>query len=271
MTPYASEYEGVRLLSGTVDAAGRTMGVYLFGAGGLLIDTGSSRMIAQLTPVLRTWNLEQAVLTHYHEDHSGMGRWLTEHWNLPVLAAEATRRIVAEDAPLPDYRKAVWGPRPGFETRPLPGVVDAGIYRFHVIPTPGHSADHVSLYEPRQGWLFAGDLYVTDHPRVSMAEEVTADLLASIRRVLDLDFRVLFCAHRGVLEDGREALKRKADYLERLRERVYQLREAGLGEEDIAQTLFPQPEPLEIWSSGDFSRLNLVRACLKTTGGKTGP
>ena len=38
-------------------------------------------------------------------------------------------------------------------------------FRFRVIHTPGHSADHIALYEPNRRWLFSGDLYLAPRLR----------------------------------------------------------------------------------------------------------
>ncbi len=109
---------------------------------------------------------------------------------------------------LPLYRRffgEVRGPlRPG-----TAGKVETERYAFDVIETPGHAADHVVLHEPRRGWLFAGDLYLGSRVVTIMRDESLPSLMASIRRVLELDFGTLFCAHAGPVPDGKAALRAK--------------------------------------------------------------
>ena len=50
-------------------------------------------------------------------------------------------------------------------------VIKTEHHNFQVIETPGHCPDHVSLYEPEQGWFFSGDLFVSEDQKVFRADE----------------------------------------------------------------------------------------------------
>ncbi|MEW6547192.1 MAG: MBL fold metallo-hydrolase [Bacillota bacterium] len=44
----------------------------------------------------------------------------------------------------------------------IPDRLYTGRYRFAVLHTPGHSDDHICLLEPDEGWLFSGDLFLSE-------------------------------------------------------------------------------------------------------------
>ncbi len=68
-----------------------------------------------------------------------------------------------------------------------------------VLATPGHTLDHMSLYHPATGVLFAGDALNTRKSRVQITPKViTADVAAANRsalRLLNLQPEVIACGH----------------------------------------------------------------------------
>ncbi len=64
-----------------------------------------------------------------------------------------------------------WGARSPARVGALPERLETPRFHFQVIHTPGHSADHVALFEPERGWLFLGDLYLAPKPRYLRADE----------------------------------------------------------------------------------------------------
>lgn len=236
------------------------MRVHLYYVDGLLVDTGPRRLadgfrrFVELLP-----GVEQVVLTHLHEDHSGMASEAVAA-GIPVYCHREAAPHTTRPVGLPLYRTAFWRtPRP-FVSRPLPERVETERYRFDVIPTPGHAAEHVVLHEPSQGWLFSGDLYLGTRVRTIMREESLPTLMQSIRRVLQLDFDTLFCAHVGPVPDGKAALQAKLDHLEELADKVRELAEQGLSVRAAAKRLFPAVQPMTIVSMGEYSPLHVVRS-----------
>jgi hypothetical protein len=77
----------------------------------------------------------------------------------------------------------------------------------------------------------------------------------------------VFCAHRGPVRDGREALRRKAGNLRGLRERIVELLRQGLPEKEIARRVVGREGFLTWVSRGRFSARNFVRAVARKPGG----
>lgn len=141
-------------------------------------------------------------------------------------------------------------------------MVSTARHRFEVIPTPGHSDDHVCFFEPHQRWLFSGDLFIHERARYLRVDEDVHQILASLRRVLALRPSLLACSHAGFIEDGYAAIERKIAYWETLLMQARALREAGLSVPQVTERLLG-PEGLATRvSRGHFSKQNLVRSLL---------
>lgn len=129
--------------------------------------------------------------------------------------------------------------------------------------TPGHTRAHTCLYEPDKGWLFSGDLYVTPQPKVSLWSESLSKYIISLKKVLTLDFDTLFCAHQGVVTNGRKKLEEKLEYLEMIQTEAVELYDRGYSPRVITKKLFPKKAKLERISFGAFSSLHLVRQLIR--------
>src|SRR5690625_7888835 len=73
---------------------GMTLKASLYFVDGLLIDTGTIRKKKQLVNILNDLPIEKVLLTHHHEDHSGLAHWLSREKNLPIRSEE--RRVGKE-------------------------------------------------------------------------------------------------------------------------------------------------------------------------------
>ena len=239
----------------------------------LLIDTGPPATARELLAWCRDREISRVVLTHHHEDHVGGAAALRRELGLPVLAPSGALPILLEGARVPPYRRAVWGRPECFRAELLGDLLEHGPYRFSVVPTPGHAFDHVCLFEEQRGWLVSGDLYVHEKVRYLRRIEIE-DLwthVDSLRRVLALEPELLICAHAGVIEDARGALRRKIVWWERLAERVRKLHRQGESPRRITRCLLGR-EGLLFWASfGDFSKKNLVRALVHRPSSGSGP
>ncbi len=230
--------------------------------GGLLIDAGPPPAAGALTAFCRERGVERVVLTHHHEDHSGGAARLAADLGLPVAAAASAVPLLAAGLRIPFYRRLVWGRPRRFRAEPLGPVVEAAGLRLEVVPTPGHAATHVCLFEPRRRWLFSGDLYV--HPRVRYLRRIE-DLdahLRSLRRVAALEPELLLCAHAGPVAGAGAALAAKIGWWEELGGRAAELAAAGLPAARITRRLLGREGLFTYLSGGDFSKRNLVRALL---------
>ncbi|MDW7990708.1 MAG: MBL fold metallo-hydrolase [Anaerolineae bacterium] len=233
---------------------------------GLLIDTGCPGTAGELLAWCRGQTVRQVVNTHHHEDHSGGDYWLQRELGLPIAAPEGALPILRNFPHLEFYRRLVWGQPRNLQVEPLGTTLETDRYQFLVVPTPGHSADHVCLFEPREGWLFSGDLFIHERARYIRREEDARQILRSLKKVLELEPRLLFCAHAGVVEDAVGAIRRKIAYWENLATQAQDLAGKGLPLTEITRRLLGPETLMTYLTGGDFSKQNLIASLLAADG-----
>lgn len=230
----------------------------------LLIDSGCAYTASELAAALEEIRLSTLVNTHTHEDHIGAnGRLQREKPALRILAHSKGLPILErprELQPLQPYQRLFWGwPEPCCaESIEEYGWVETAQYRFQVIYTPGHSQDHLCLYEPDAQWLFSGDLFVGGSDRALRRDYNIWDIIASLKRIAAMPIKALFPGSARVREEPRADLLAKVNYLEITGEKVLALHRQGWGLKAIAREVFGGPGWVEIVTLGHFSRRNLV-------------
>lgn len=237
--------------------------------GGVLIDSGFMRARKSLVQGLQGKPPELIVHTHSHEDHIGNSAFLKRTLGVQVMAPKASLVVIKNPAVMGYgvYRRLIWGIPEGLQAKPLGDCLETSGVRLLVIPTPGHSHDHVVFFEPERRWVFLGDLFLSVKVPCARPYENAHDLMASLKRVLELKPKLAFCYHKGVLKDPEAALKAKLAFLEGLRERILPLSERGLDAQAIARkVLGKDPWLLRAMTRGDFSGTHLVRSFLRAPG-----
>lgn len=239
------------------------MTVRCYAVDGLLIDAGLSTHTASVLAFARQQRVGRAVLTHHHEDHSG-GAAALRDTGLEVQASARTRTWMQRGFGTRLYQRVVWGRAVPSELDPLAERVETEHHRFDVLPAPGHCDDQVVLHEPEQGWLFAGDAFLAERVKYFRGDEDFAATVASLERLVALDFEALFCAHRPVVTGGKRALETKLQHLRDLEGRVRELHQRGASIREITRrVLGREPWLLYLFSAGDLSKANLVRSILQ--------
>jgi len=264
------DYGDVRYFRMARTVLGRAIywtGVYL--VDGLLVDSGPPNLAHDVRRLVSDLAVRHCVTTHHHEDHSGNHGLLAAELGITPLAhPNGVSRLAVADTHPQLYRRVAWGARPPVPAAPLGEGLETPRFRFRVIHTPGHATDHVALFEPERGWLFSGDLYLAPRLRYLRADEDVYAMIDSLRRVLAFEPRVLFCQHRGRVEQGAARLRDKLAFLVELGERIHELHGRGWSEAAIGRALPGSDFFWRLWTGGDFSKRNFVRAFLRTASAR---
>jgi glyoxylase-like metal-dependent hydrolase (beta-lactamase superfamily II) len=233
-----------------------------------LIDTGCAFTATEILRALEDFRLARVINTHSHEDHIGANGLLQKKQvGLQILAHPAALPVLADPRvrqPLHPYRRLFWGyPDPSTGQPLAHGTeIHSRKHCFQVIHTPGHSEDHLCLYEPQEGWLFTGDLFVGGRDHAMRAGTGVWEMIACLKRLAKLPARTLFPGSARVRENPSMELTGKAAYLEELGERVLQLHQEGRSVGEIAREVCGRPIWIEWITLNHFSRRELVLAYL---------
>ena len=258
-----SEHSGVRMINGSIRFKTIQLNVYCFETDGVLIDTGAWNLLEQFKPFFSKLDVDQIVLTHYHEDHSGCANYLQNLYNLPIYMSDLRREECTKKANYPLYRKLFWGNRPAFSAKEIGEQFMSRTSNWTVIETPGHTNDHLSFLNNTTGQLFTGDLFVTPKTKVVLKEESIPQIVKSIEKVLTYDFGEMYCNHMGFVKNGREALELKREYLLELCSKIQMMNDEGLSVEEINQLLFRKKYPIIRVSFGEWDSTHIVTSVLR--------
>src|SRR5690625_2617575 len=259
---YEKTVSNVHYINGIVQLGPVKLNVCAFSVDGVLIDTGSASIFPTFKPFLDAADVDQVVLTHHHEDHTGGAAYVQYERQLPIFMHHGKIASCKQRANYPLYRKLFWGVRRPFHAQPLGATFQSRTATWQVIETPGHASDHVSFINEKTGQLFSGDLYVYPKTRLILRNESIPQIIQSIETLLTYDFNEMFCCHAGYIKDGRKALQTKLDYLTELTERVYELAEKGLSEQEINRSIFPKIFPIIYFSFGEWHSKHIIRSIL---------
>lgn len=233
---------------------------------GLLVDCGPPATARELLSALSGERVEALALTHHHEDHSGGALLLRAERGLQPLIHPLGQPLLQHGFEQQSYRRLAWGRPPRLEAGALGRELRTRELRFEVLETPGHSPDHVCLFEPERGFVLTGDLFLAERLRYLRSDEDLVALQASLELVAGLGARQVFCAHRGLVPDGSASLRRKAAHLRELREAILDGLRRGEDEAALARRLVGPEGFLTYFSLGHFSARNFVRVVARGAG-----
>lgn len=236
---------------------------------GLLIDTGPRFAAKELCRILQKVAVEQIVLTHAHENQIGGLPTIMDQF--PAAKVYIARRAVPllQDPSLPSlqlYRRILWGkPQPWIGPVTILEEVDDRIvtsaYTFRIIETPGHTPDHIALFEPNQRWLFSGDVYLHGQDSAWIADADLFGVLCSLRTLASLHPERLFAADGRISRTPLPELHGKIGLLVQYARDVARMDALGLTADEMALRLFQKEAPIAFWTRGHYSSLHLIAAC----------
>lgn len=258
-----TEIHGVKMINGTVSLAGVALNVYSFVVDGVLIDTGPQSLAKYFQPILLEQDVDQVIITHHHEDHTGNAGFVQQRRQLPVYMHPKYIADCTQKADYPLYRKIFWGSRPPFQAKPISDSFASRTAQWKVIETPGHADDHIAFLNTETGQLFSGDLYVYDKVKVVLRNENLPLLIQSIQKVLTYDFSEMYCSHAGYIQDGRAALQRKLDHLLEMQYKILRLHQEGYTIEQIHKIIYPKKYPITFFSSGEWDSIHVIRSFIQ--------
>ncbi len=237
------------------------MSVHMYLVDGLLIDTGQRNMRKHVMRLLRDKKIRNIALTHHHEDHSANAAILRKHHGAVVYAHHLARRKMRRISPILPYQHLMWGRADAVEVETCPSVIKTPRYVFIPVHTPGHGKDHTVYLEQRNGRLFSGDLYLGDRIKYFRSDERITEQIASLDKVLQLDFDALFCGHRPTPSNGKTRIRQKLRFLVDIHGRIRDLYIKGYTEKAIIRRMRTGEDRFAKWlTMGNVSFANLVRS-----------
>ena len=234
---------------------------------GLMVDSGCRHTVDELLAALEPGPVHTIVNTHTHEDHIAGNAASQRRWGTSVLGHELAVPILRDTRKMGHihaYRRVMWGIPESCRADVVPGLVETEHHRFRVIHTPGHSPDHICLYEPNQGWLFSGDLFNSGRDRALRTNCRMWEQIESLETLAALETSVVFPGSGSVRHDPRPLLEAKIAYLTETGEKVLDLHRKGYSVQRIRKMLFGNRLLLEYLALGDFSGAAMVRSYVET-------
>ncbi len=255
-------HQNVTYANGMVKLGKVSLNVYCYMIDGVLIDTGSKSLSKYFEPFLLGADIDQVVLTHIHEDHSGCASILQQTREIPIFIHDMSVQDCERNPDYPLYRKVFWGKRKPFKAKTIGSSFSSRTGDWDVIETPGHAKDHLAFLNKETGQLFSGDLYVQTKTKVVLREESIPTIIRSIEHLLTYEFDEMFCSHAGYIKDGRKSLENKRDYLLHIQQQVIEHHQEGLSPQQIHDTIFPRKYPITKLSSGEWDSIHIVTSII---------
>lgn len=224
-------------------------------------------------------DLRRIVITHPHSDHSGLvglvaaasgGAVLTHRLNRPSMEdyegewkrRRAFFRSFFQSHGVPDEWLDVMDRGSAFFRKyggpaSVHGVLEdgesvrLGDHEWEVLLTPGHTAGHICLYQPKFGALLSGDHLlpeISSNPTLEPPEPGSQErspslvgYLNSLRRIEALEVDNVFPGHGEPFSDFDEVIRSRLDHHEQRKEKIAGLLTAGGATlYEVCRELFPR-------------------------------
>lgn len=184
-----------------------------------LVDAGigDHGHIEDVVRALTGASLVRLLITHGHPDHVG---------GIPALLARWPALVIVR-GPLADPNRRF--------------TITAGDDVLDVIPTPGHSPDHVCYFNRASGDLYCGDMARRGGTIVIPASEGgnLHEYLASLQRIRDLHPARLMPGHGPIIDDPAALIDEYLAHRRMRSEQIAALVAAGATVDEIVERIYP--------------------------------
>ena len=232
---------------------------------GLMLDTGLRVLVdtgfgaSRREAVKAAGEVDVIINTHFHLDHAYGNQFFpkAQIWahalDAPALRSEGQFRAYTGFPEMREFPDFPGGPPTQVVDRELADgeVLDFGDIVLKVIHTPGHTPGHISLFEPKVGILFSGDIDLSPFgPWYGNVRSDLQEFRRSIKRLIDLNPKVIVTGHSGIISDNIQGRLRKyADKIDLRDEQIlHHLSSsktlAELADMKIIYRRFPEPQKL---------------------------
>ncbi len=184
------------------------------GSPGTLIDTGCG--LGTLSEVMDVCDVEQVIISHSHPHHTAGCHLLEDR---PIYIPETAvdtfgnkdllAERFAEPGSLAKTFKAYITGAMGYEDTPYTHTYHEGFVfdlvgmKFVAIHAPGHTKDHMCLFEAVHGILFSFDIDLSWFgPWYGHRESDIMQFRSSMQKLMDLEPRLVVSSHEGLIRDN---------------------------------------------------------------------
>jgi glyoxylase-like metal-dependent hydrolase (beta-lactamase superfamily II) len=176
-----------------------------------LIDAGTGMNFETVTRNMGKFGLKPSdikllINTHCHFDHIGGDRDFIKAAGCEVAIHELEADLLRKGDQIITLAGGLFGRRRLEPTEVVRELhegdwIDLGEFRLQVLHTPGHTSGSISLFEPKQRLLFAGDTIFSDGiGRVDLPTGDAEALHTSITRLTELKARKMYPGHGPTVE-----------------------------------------------------------------------
>lgn len=245
----------LRLRSWQGQLVGYEVSAYLLR--GVLVDTGFAHARRSLAAAVAELRPRGAIVTHWHEDHAGNAEALAA-LGVPLRMHADCEATLRERPAIGAYRHVVWGR----STRLVSSLAEFDPAPLQVLALPGHTGDHLAVWDAERGILVSGDLFLGVKVRVAHRHESPRRLLASLRAAEALAPRLLLDAHRGPVRNATSALRAKIQWLDATIDAIAERAARGEQPRTIARRVLGRESWVGYVSAGEYSARAFVMAVI---------
>lgn len=239
--------------------------VFIYFIDSILIDTGLRHMRKTVLRLAQEKKIDSALLTHHHEDHSGNAAAISNLLGIPIIGNPLTAKKTERNFKIFPYQHIMWGKSEPVEVQPYLQSIETEKNVLKPILTPGHSKDHTCYFSGEKGWLFSGDLYLADKIKFFRADECLSEQIRSLKKVMELEFDTLFCAHRPHKKNGKARIAAKLQFLEDIYGSVVIYHQKGFSPKSIMKELkIKESILIKAFCFGNVSAENIIISAIKS-------